>query len=105
MRWASIITAMARAKHPNKEVEAAIQHAEAHGWEVAVGGAHAWGKMYCPYNDKACRCGTFCITSIWSTPKNPGNFAKQLKRVVDNCTTYKKQQAIAAHDMNSTSAE
>jgi hypothetical protein len=78
---------MGRARHPKKEVEEAIRHAEKHGWHVKVGGNHAWGKMYCPYNDTECRCGEFCITSIWSTPRNPMNHARQLKRVVDNCTT------------------
>jgi hypothetical protein len=33
-----------------------LQHAEANNWRVEMGGAHAWGKMYCPYNDKDCRC-------------------------------------------------
>jgi hypothetical protein len=37
---------MARARHPKKEIEAAIQHAEANGWRVTVGGSHAWGKLY-----------------------------------------------------------
>lgn len=78
---------MARATHSKKEVEEALAHAEEHGWRVEVGGSHAWGKMYCPNNDKTCRCGTHCITSIWSTPKNAGNFAKQIRRVVDNCTS------------------
>jgi hypothetical protein len=82
---------MTRAKHPNKDVESAIAHAQAQGWRIDLGGAHAWGKMYCPYNDEECRCGIHCITSIWSTPKNPGNFAKQLRRVVDNCTTHQQQ--------------
>jgi hypothetical protein len=76
---------MARARHPKKEIEAAIQYAEASGWRVAVGGSHAWGKLYCPYNEAECRCGQFCITSIWSTPRNPGNYARKLRRVVDNC--------------------
>lgn len=84
---------MVRAKHPNKDVESAIAHAQAQGWRVDLGGAHAWGKMYCPYNDEECRCGIHCITSIWSTPKNPGNFAKQLRRVVGNCTTHQQQQS------------
>lgn len=96
---------MARAKHPNKEVERAIQHAEANGWVVEVGGSHAWGKLYCPYNDAECRCGTFCITSIWSTPKNPGNFARQLKRVVDNCTTHKAQRAGMASGTDEDTSE
>jgi hypothetical protein len=81
---------MARNKHPKKEVEAALQYAEANKWVIEVGGSHAWGKMYCPYNDKTCRCGEFCISSIWSTPKNAGNHAKQILRVVDNCANHKK---------------
>ena len=76
---------MRRAKHPKKDVEEAIRYAEGFGWRVEVGGSHCWGRMYCPYNDVDCRCGEFCIASIWSTPANPGNHAKQLKRVVDNC--------------------
>ena len=81
---------MVRARHPKKEIEAAIRHAEDNGWRVQIRGSHAWGKIYCPYNDAECRCGEFCIASIWSTPKNPGNHARQLKRVVDNCTAHKK---------------
>ena len=41
----------------------------------------------CPYNDSECRCGEFCIASIWSTPRNLGNHARQIRRVVDHCTT------------------
>lgn len=81
---------MTRTKHPQKDVEAALAHAETQGWRIEIGGAHAWGKMYCPYNDEECRCGIHCITSIWSTPKNPGNFAKALRLVVVNCTTHRK---------------
>ena len=61
---------MARSPHPKKEVEEALKHAEEQGWRVEVGGSHAWGRIYCPYNDEECRCGEFCITSIWSTPKS-----------------------------------
>ena len=81
---------MGRARHPKKEVEEAIRHAEANGWRVEMGGSHAWGRIYCPYNDADCRCGEFCIASVWSTPKNPGNHARQLKRVVDNCTVRRR---------------
>ncbi|HYG07138.1 MAG TPA: hypothetical protein VD865_12135 [Stenotrophomonas sp.] len=76
---------MDRKRHPKAEIEAAVRHAELHGWKIRAGGAHAWGRMFCPYNDDGCRCGEFCITSIWSTPSNPGNHARQLRRVVDNC--------------------
>lgn len=80
---------MARFPHPKKEVEEAIKHAEAQGWRVTVGGNHAWGKMYCPYNDHECRCGEFCMTSVWRTPRNAGNHARALRRIVDNCTARK----------------
>lgn len=76
----------ARRRHPCKEIEAALQYAERAGWRVEPGGSHAWGRMYCPYKDADCRCGEFCITSIWSTPRKPETHARQLKRVVDHCT-------------------
>ncbi len=77
---------MPRRKHSKSEVEKALRYAESRGWRVEIGGSHAWGKIYCPFNDEACRCGEFCIASIWSTPKSPGNHARQIRRVVDNCT-------------------
>ncbi len=82
---------MARSAHPKKEVEEALRHAEANGWRVEQGGSHAWGRIYCPYNDEECRCGEFCIAGIWSTPKNAGNHARAIRRVVDNCSTHKVQ--------------
>ena len=77
---------MATKKHPKLEVNDAIKYAESKGWRIEAGGSHAWGKMYCPHNSEECRCGEFCITSIWSTPKNAGNHAKQIRRVVDKYT-------------------
>ena len=82
---------MARPPHPKKEVEEVLRLAEEQGWRIEVGGGHAWGRIYCPYNDDECRCGEFCITSVWSTPKNSGNHARALRRVVGNCTTHKRQ--------------
>lgn len=85
---------MTRGTHSKKEVEDALTYAESFGWRVKGGGkGHAWGKMYCPYNDSECRCGEFCITSVWSTPKHPGNHARMLKRVVENCTTRRQKRA------------
>ncbi len=83
---------MTRKKHPNKDIENALKYAEAQGWLVETGGSHAWGQMKCPYNDKECRCGEFCRASIWSTPKSPTNHARQIRRVVDNCTTHAKPE-------------
>lgn len=79
---------MSRHRHPDRYVEEALRYAEAHGWRVECAGpkAHAWGKMYCPENDSACRGGMFCITSIWGTPRNAQTHAKQITRVVDGCT-------------------
>ncbi|WP_429283298.1 hypothetical protein [Paraburkholderia sp. GAS41] len=83
-----------RGTHSKKEGEDALAYAEASGWRIRSGGkGHAWGKMYCPYNDSECRCGEFCITSVLSTPRNPGNHARLLKGVVDNCTTHRQKRA------------
>lgn len=76
---------MARRPHPKAEVEDALRHAEAQGWRVVPGGSHAWGRMCCPNPTDVCRCAEYCITSIWSTPRNSGNHARQLRRAVDNC--------------------
>ncbi len=73
-----------RNTHPKQEVEEALQYAESKGWRVEAPRAH-WGIMYCPQNDKDCRCGQFCITSISGTPRNAGTHAKQIRKVVDNC--------------------
>jgi hypothetical protein len=63
---------MVRGTHSKKEVEAALAYAEQNGWRVQGGGkGHAWGKMYCPDKDAECRCGEFCISSVWSTPRIP----------------------------------
>jgi hypothetical protein len=93
--------AMARPRHPKKEVEEALAYAESRGWRVEVGGSHAWGRIYCPYDDSECRCGEFCIASIWSTPRNPGNHARQIRRLVDGCTTHGAQSAEDAKPLRS----
>lgn len=71
---------MSRPRHPKKEVEEAIQYAERRGWHVRMGGAHAWGFLYCPF---AGREG--CIVPVWSTPTDAGNHAKRIKRRVNKC--------------------
>jgi len=78
---------MARPKHPNKEIEAALLYAETHGWTVekASGSAHCWGQLRCPANNSGCWQGLYCQQSVWSTPKNPANHARLLKRIVDKC--------------------
>lgn len=82
---------MSRPLHPKKEIEAALSYAEEEGWRVKIGGSHAWGTIHCPYNDNECRCGEFCIASVWSTPGNPESHARALRRVVDRCSTHQRR--------------
>lgn len=76
-----------RRRHPNKEIEAAVRHAEDHGWKCVLvsGSGHAWGKLRCPYNDEQCRCGSFCSKSVWSTPRVPEDMADLIRRTVEGC--------------------
>lgn len=70
---------MARKRHPKKEVEDALQYAEANGWTVNdTASGHRWGVAVCPGD---------CTppTSIWSTPRVPANHARQIRRNVDRC--------------------
>ena len=74
-----------RARHPSKEIEAALDYAESHGWRVVPLKGYAWGKIQCPWNDRDCRCGAFCQESVWSTPRVPEHVAAHIRRVVDGC--------------------
>ena len=73
---------MPRPKHPNKHVEEALQEAEERGWRVEKreGRGHAWGRMYCPGGSRG-----DCIMSVWSTPRNPENHARQIRHRVEQC--------------------
>lgn len=59
---------MKRPKHPNKNIEEAIQYAESHRWRYKESGhsAHAWGRLLCSLEARE-----GCSMSIWSTPGNP----------------------------------
>lgn len=76
-----------KGRHKNKEMRAALEYAEAHGWSVEPAGksAHAWGTLLCPENDADCRGQMFCRISIWGTPRSPENDAKKIRRAVDKC--------------------
>lgn len=70
---------MSRSRHPNKEIEKALQYAEKLNWRVEKRTGHAWGMIFCPEghaDHKMC---------VWSTPKNPQNHAKQIIRFVNKC--------------------
>ena len=81
-------------KHPHKEIQDAIAYAIENGWQIKKtnSSSHSWGILRCPNNDPKCRCGEFCSQSIWSTPKNLSNHAKQIKRIVNNCIYKKNDQ-------------
>lgn len=83
---------MPRKCHPNAEIADAIKYAEDNGWQVKLSNGHAWGRIFCPYNDKDCRCGEHCITSIWSTPRNPRDHARKIRKVVDKCSPHNRQE-------------
>jgi hypothetical protein len=69
---------MARPRHPNKEVEAAVADAEARGWTVRMLGH--WGRLFCP---RAGRDG--CQVGVNGTPRDADVHARQIRRAVDRC--------------------
>ena len=71
---------MARPRHPNKEIEAVVQSAEAQGWTVELCSGHAWGQMLCPRHTRE-----GCIVLVYSTPRNPENHARALGRKIGMC--------------------
>jgi hypothetical protein len=81
-----------RPKHPNKEIEAAVAYAESKGWKWKKANGHAWGVLLCLYNSNSCRNGEFCRMSVWSTPKNPQNFAKNLIQKIDGCVVLDEKE-------------
>lgn len=87
---------MPRNNHPNKEIEAVLQHAENNGWRVKESNGHPWGQTYCPYHmDPCCDNGMWCRMSVWSTPANPQKHAKKLKDKIDHCVVIQeKREAI-----------
>jgi hypothetical protein len=76
-----------RPRHPKKEIEEALAYAERHGWRVvkSTGKGHAWGRVICPWNDRECRCGNYCQTSVWGTPDVPEHEANKIRRVINGC--------------------
>jgi hypothetical protein len=71
---------MARPRHPNKEIEAAVRFADTQGWRWVKGMGHCWGRHLCEHSDR-----DGCILSVWSTPKSAENHAAALRRTVNRC--------------------
>lgn len=71
---------MSRPRHPNKEINAAVEAALELGWRLQLSKGHAWGHLFCP---NASRSG--CRISVWSTPRNAENHARAIRRLVASC--------------------
>jgi hypothetical protein len=69
-----------RPRHPKKEVEDAVQEAEAAGWMVTISRGHAWGILRCPFGARG-----GCQMSVWSTPTVPAAHASDIRRRVAKC--------------------
>lgn len=76
-----------RIRHPKKEVEQALRYGEENQWTVEqTASGHSWG---------VARCEKGCKVAVWSTPKNPGNHAKGIRRAVDKCPHQKREKEEA----------
>jgi hypothetical protein len=73
---------MSRPRHPKKEVEGAVQYAEEKSWKVDKRGGHThvWGILNCPERSQDGH-----RVSVYSTPRNPQNHARHIKKSVDRC--------------------
>jgi hypothetical protein len=67
-----------RPRRPDKDVEGAVQYAESKGWTVRMQGHR--GRLYCAHADR-----DGCHFGVWSTPKNAGDHARRIIRIVDRC--------------------
>jgi hypothetical protein len=69
--------------HPNKEINAAIEHAISNGWRFEKAGprAHVYGVLYCAL---ANRSG--CRHNVHGTPRVPEDHADRIYKRVKDCT-------------------
>lgn len=69
---------MPRGRHPKKDVEQALNRAERNRLNVQQnrGRGHKWG-------DVGCQDTGHPKKSVWSTPRNPGNHAKEINKYTD----------------------
>lgn len=80
--------------YPNKHIKEAIAYALANGWHYVESGnsAHAFCRLKCNAGHSEHQM------SIWSTPKNPENHAKQIIRKVKQCQAEAIENAIIPTD-------
>ena len=66
-------------KHPEKEINDALDYANQLGFVVEQTAAgHKWGRIKC-----TCRA----MFSVWSTPKSPFNHGRQIRNGLTSTTT------------------
>lgn len=66
-------------RHPNKHIQAAIEYAIENGWTFVLSNGHAFGILRCGAQNGGCQ------KSVWLTPKNPEDHARQIIRYVRKC--------------------
>jgi hypothetical protein len=71
---------MPRSVHPNSDIEEAVKLAEDKGWRYMHSNGHAWGRLFCPSGQRG-----GCIISVWSTPHDTFDHARQIRRRVTKC--------------------
>jgi hypothetical protein len=67
---------MTRWSHPKKQIRDALDGADAAGFDVedTSGHGHGWGYVMCTLDKQR--------MSVWSTPKNADNHAKQIRHFI-----------------------
>lgn len=67
-----------RRRHPKKDIEAALQAAEAAGWVVEeIHRGHRWGIARCPAAEH--------VVAVWSAPRDPATLGKRIRDEVSKC--------------------
>src|SRR4051794_3245438 len=81
-----------RNRHPNKDVQKALEEAEDEGAELELRGkkGHAWGRLYCGRGGQRP-----CCLLVWSTPKSPHALAKDIRSFMRKCPHKPEEADIA----------
>lgn len=81
---------MARPRHPDKQIEQAVQYAIDLGWTWEISSGHPWAKLMCPEKSRE-----GCTVFVYSTPRSGENHARHIRREVDICQHFQQDQGSA----------
>jgi hypothetical protein len=84
---------MSRPRHPNKHIESAVRYAALQGWRVRMSRGHVWALLFCPHQ---ARDGH--KVAVYSTPRNPEDHARHIRREIDHCQHRQQDTAEAPPD-------